>query len=78
MRAWDDSLRSGASGGAVRCECPPHRRSENSATAAYVAPPPPSTCAADSVNSSAAAEMHEGLDVFEKHAIADTKKYATD
>ena len=34
--------------------------------------------AGDSVNSSAAAEMHEGLDVFERHAAADTQKYATD
>ena len=40
--------------------------------------PTPHHKAGDSINSAAAAEMHEGIEVFERHAAADTLAYAMD
>lgn len=60
----------------------PYLRRCNAANS-HFSVPPVFTCtvsppAADSVNTSAAAELAQGVEVFEKRAAADTAKYAMD
>lgn len=60
----------------------PRMRQPRRPTRCHTTPRPPSTArprrAADSVNSAAASEMAQGLDVFEKHAAGETAKFAMD